>query len=170
VRTARRIKARTICRFLRHMPGLVVAAPKDTMSLRDLLATALRHDGPMAIRYPRGGGPIPYEPREIEILAIGKGERLVEGDDLAIIAVGSTVHPVLDAAGLLREDGLSVEVIDARFIKPLDEQLILSVFEKGRPVLIVEDNTIVGGFRFGGSGACVEQRLPARPRAQDRRA
>jgi 1-deoxy-D-xylulose-5-phosphate synthase len=132
--------------FLRHMPGLVVAAPRDTMSLRDLLATALRHDGPMAIRYPRGGGPTPYEPREPEILTIGKGERLLEGDDVAIIAVGSTVHPALGAAGLLRADGLSADVIDGRFVKPLDEQLILSVFEKGIPMVVVEDNTIVGGF------------------------
>ncbi len=132
--------------FLRHIPRLVIAAPRDTMALRDLLATALRHDGPMAIRYPRGGGPVPYERREPEILTIGKGTRLVEGDDIAIIAVGSTVYPAIDAADLLRADGINADVIDARFVKPLDEQLILSVFDKGIPVVVVEDNTIVGGF------------------------
>ena len=132
--------------YLRHIPGLVIAAPKDCMELRDLLATALRHDGPMAIRFPRGGGPIPYECREPRILATGKGERLIEGSDAAIVAVGSTVYPALDAAALLAQEGLSVEVIDARFVKPLDEQLILSVFEKGLPVIVAEDNTIVGGF------------------------
>jgi len=132
--------------YLRHIPGLVVAAPKDTMELRNLIATALSHDGPMAVRYPRGGGPCAYEPGEIEILAIGKGERLVEGDDVAIIAVGSTVYPALEAAGELRGDGLGAEVINARFVKPLDEKLILSVFERGLPVVVVEDNTIVGGF------------------------
>lgn len=132
--------------YLRHIPGLVVAAPKDTMELRDLLATALRHDGPMAIRYPRGGGPCPYAPGDAEIMAIGRGERLIAGDDVAIIAVGSTVYSVVEAAGELRRDGLSVEVINARFIKPLDEELILSVFERNLPVVVVEDNTIVGGF------------------------
>lgn len=132
--------------YLRHIPGLVVAAPKDTMELRNLLVTALRHDGPIAIRYPRGGGPCPYNPTDAEILTIGQGERLVEGDDVALIAVGSTVYPSLDAAGLLRNEGLKVEVINARFVKPLDEQLILSVFERGLPVVIIEDNTILGGF------------------------
>ncbi|MCE5315444.1 MAG: 1-deoxy-D-xylulose-5-phosphate synthase [Armatimonadota bacterium] len=132
--------------YLRHIPTLVVAAPKDTMELRDLLVTALTHDGPMAVRYPRGGGPCVYQSSEPQILAIGKGERLVEGDDLAIIALGSTVYPSVAAAEMLSEQGSSVEVINARFVKPLDEQLILSVFERGLPVLVVEDNTIVGGF------------------------
>lgn len=132
--------------YLRHVPGLVVAAPKDTIELRNLLATALRHDGPMAIRYPRGGGPCPYEPCKTEVLSIGQGERLLDGDDVAIIAVGSTVYPAVEAAGQLRQHGLRAEVINARFVKPLDENLILSVFAKGTPVLVVEDNTIVGGF------------------------
>lgn len=132
--------------FLRHAPGLVVAAPKNTMELRNLIATALRHDGPMAIRYPRGGGPCPYECIEPEILSIGQGERLVEGEDAAIIAVGSTVYPALEAANQLQLSGYSVEVINARFVKPLDEALILSVLEKDIPVIVVEDNTVVGGF------------------------
>jgi 1-deoxy-D-xylulose-5-phosphate synthase len=132
--------------FLRHAPGLVVAAPKDTMELRNLIATALRHDGPMAIRYPRGGGPCPYECIEPEILSIGQGELLLEGEDAAIIAIGSTVYPALEAANQLRESGYTAEVINARFVKPLDEALILSVLEKDIPVVIVEDNTVVGGF------------------------
>lgn len=132
--------------YLRHIPGLVVAAPKDTMELRNLLATALRHDGPMAIRYPRGGGPCAYEPNGMEILSIGQGERLMEGTDSAIIAIGSTVYPALQASGTLLGDGLSVEVINARFAKPLDETLILSVLDRGLPVVIAEDNSVVGGF------------------------
>lgn len=132
--------------FLRHIPGLVVAAPKDTIELRNLLATAFRHDGPMAIRYPRGGGPCAYEPAEMEILSIGQGERLIEGADAAIVAIGSTVYTAVEASGILIKDGLSVEVINARFVKPLDETLILSLFERGLPVVIAEDNTIVGGF------------------------
>lgn len=132
--------------YLRHIPCLVVAAPKDTMELRDLLATALKHDGPMAIRYPRGGGPCPYDPEDATIFSIGQGERIINGDDVAIIALGSTVYPAVEAAGMLLETGLSVEVINARFAKPLDEQLILSVFERGLPVVVVEDNTIIGGL------------------------
>lgn len=132
--------------FLRHIPGLVVAAPKDTMELRNLLATAFRHDGPMAIRYPRGGGPCAYEPEGLDILSIGQGERLIEGSDAAIIAVGSTVYPAVEASGALGKAGLSVEVVNARFVKPLDEALILGLFERGLPVVIAEDNTIVGGF------------------------
>ncbi|MCE5197472.1 MAG: 1-deoxy-D-xylulose-5-phosphate synthase [Armatimonadota bacterium] len=146
--------------YLRHIPRLVIAAPKDTMELRDLLATALKHDGPMAVRYPRGGGPCAYEPRDVEILSIGKGERLTEGDDAAIIAIGSTVYPALEAARLLREDGLSVEVVNARFVKPLDEQLILDVLKKGIPVLIAEDNTIVGGFGSAILELAAENGLP----------
>ncbi|MEN6357144.1 MAG: 1-deoxy-D-xylulose-5-phosphate synthase [Armatimonadota bacterium] len=132
--------------FLRQIPHMVVAAPKDTMELRDLVATALTHDGPMAVRYPRGSGPCAFEPGEPQILAIGKGEKLTDGDDLAIIAVGETVYPSLEAARILDEQGLSVEVINARFVKPLDEQLILSVLKRGLPVLVIEDNTVVGGF------------------------
>ena len=132
--------------FLRQIPRMVIAAPKDTMSLRDLLATALRHDGPMAIRYPRGGGPCPYIPAEPNILAIGRGERLVDGDDISIIAIGSTVYPALEAADILKQRGIGAEVIDAGYAKPLDEQLILSALEKNNPVICVEDNTIIGGF------------------------
>jgi len=132
--------------FLRHIPRLVVAAPKDTMELRDLLATAFTHDGPMAIRYPRGGGPCPYQPGEMNVLSIGQGERITEGSDAAIISVGSTVYPALEAAELLRGKGLNVEVVNARFVKPLDEQLIVSVLERDVPVLVVEDNTIIGGI------------------------
>ena len=140
--------------FLRHMPRMVLAAPRDLPELRDLLATAVRHDGPMAVRYPRGSGPCPEllegqrvdRMREPRILAIGQGERLREGDDAAIVAIGAAVYPALQAAELLAQSGVQVEVIDARFAKPLDEKLILDVFERGLPVVLAEDNTVVGGF------------------------
>lgn len=132
--------------YLRHIPRLVLAAPKDTMELRDLLATALRHDGPMAIRYPRGGGPCAYKPERPRILSIGQGERLTEGEDAAIVAVGSTVYPAVAAAGLLAEQGVRVEVINARFVKPLDEQLILRVLGRGTPTVVVEENSVIGGL------------------------
>lgn len=132
--------------FLRHCPRMVIAAPKDTMELRDLLATALCHDGPMAIRYPRGGGPCAFEPQEPSVLAIGQGERLVEGRDAAILAVGSTVYPALAASRTLAELGINVEVINCRFVKPLDEQLIYGLLERNIPIVVAEDNTVVGGF------------------------
>lgn len=132
--------------FLRHIPHLVVAAPKDTIELRDLLATALRHDGPMAIRYPRGGGPSPFDRTIPAVRSIGEGERLIEGADAEIIAVGSTVYPSLEAADLLAAERISVGVINARFVKPLDERLLIGAFEKGVPVVIAEDNALMGGF------------------------
>lgn len=132
--------------YLRHIPGLVVAAPKDTCELRDLLATALRHDGPMAIRYPRGGGPCAYEPGDPSIFSIGQGEIIRPGSDAAIIALGSTVYAAIEAADILDSQGIGAEVINARFAKPLDEQLIASVLGRKAPVVVVEDNSIVGGF------------------------
>jgi len=132
--------------FLRHIPHMVVAAPKDTMELRDLLATAFKHDGPMAIRYPRGGGPCLYEPGDAEILSIGQGEILCEGEDAAIIAIGSTVYPALEASEILRKNGLQVGVVNARFAKPLDEQLITQLLDRDIPILVVEENSVIGGF------------------------
>jgi len=132
--------------FLRQMPRMVVSAPKDTIELRHLLATALKHDGPFAIRYPRGGGPCEYAAVEPKILAVGKGEVLREGTDAAILAVGSTVYPAMNAALILEHMGISVRVVNARYIKPLDEQLILSALNIDGPILVVEENTVVGGF------------------------
>ena len=132
--------------FLRHIPRMVIAAPKDTLELRDLLATAMKHDGPIAIRYPRGGGPCSYKPTDMKILSIGQGERLIEGNDISVVAVGATVYPALAAAKMLKANGINAEVINARFVKPLDENLITSVFERKIPMLVVEDNAIAGGL------------------------
>lgn len=132
--------------FLRHIPHLVVAAPKDTIELRDLLATAVKHDGPMAIRYPRGGGPSPFERTIPTVHSIGEGERIIDGGDAEIIAVGSTVYPSLEAADILAAEGISVGVVNARFVKPLDERLLTAAFENHVPVVIVEDNALMGGF------------------------
>jgi len=132
--------------YLRHIPRLVVASPKDTMELRDLLLTALRHDGPMAIRYPRGGGPCLHERREPVALGIGEGEVMVDGEDATLIAAGSTVYPAMKASLVLGKEKLRVGVINARFVKPLDEKLIRRALETSRNVFVVEDNSIVGGL------------------------
>lgn len=132
--------------FLRQMPRMVLAAPKDTIELRHLLATALKHDGPFAIRYPRGGGPCEYAAVEPQILEVGKGEVLHEGSDAAILAVGSTVYPAMEAAYILEQSGISVRVVNARYVKPLDEHLVISALNMGGPVLVAEENSMLGGF------------------------
>ncbi|MEN6520452.1 MAG: 1-deoxy-D-xylulose-5-phosphate synthase [Armatimonadota bacterium] len=132
--------------YLRHIPGLIVAAPRDTNELRDVLATALTHDGPIAIRYPRGGGPSEYLRKTPSMMAIGQSEEMRSGDDLCIIAVGTTVYQAIEAAETLEKDGYNVEVINARFVKPLDEKAILDAAERCKRLVIVEDNTTLGGF------------------------
>ena len=99
----------------------------------------------MAIRYPRGsalGVPLEAELRE---LPLGKGERLREGDDLAILVIGSTVHPALSAAELLSREGIEPQVVDLRFAKPLDSELILDSAKLGR-LIVVEENAVAGGI------------------------
>ncbi len=133
--------------YLRHIPNLVVMAPKDGSELRKMLQFALQHDGPSAIRYPRGKArEISGYPLADAEVRVGKGEILTDGDDIAIIAFGCSVHPSLKAAEMLRKDGISPCVINARFVKPLDESLILSVCERIRKVVTVEENVLAGGF------------------------
>ena len=131
--------------YLRHIPNLTFMAPRDEAALVMALATSLSLDGPSAFRYPRGAGvgvnipePEPWEP--------GTGELLREGADALLIGVGSTVHPCLAAAEALEEEGISVAVIDARFIKPLDTDLIFQWARECRVTLTVEENVLQGGF------------------------
>jgi 1-deoxy-D-xylulose-5-phosphate synthase len=132
--------------FLRHIPDLVVMAPKDGNELADMLATALKHNGPVAIRYPRGGGPVPWVKSKPQLLTIGQSEVLRRGDDAAIVALGSTVYPAMEAAAALAQEGVSVEVINARFAKPLADEPILQAAARCKLVVVVEENTIAGGF------------------------
>lgn len=133
--------------FLRMVPGMVVMAPSDENELRRMLKTALlRDDGPSALRYPRGsaeGVPLddPCEP-----IALGQARRLREGDALAILAVGSEVYPALEAAEKLALRGLSAEVVDMRFVKPLDTDLLADVWARHRLVITAEENVLAGGF------------------------
>ena len=131
--------------YLRHIPNLVFMAPRDEGALVHALATSLSMNGPSAFRYPRGLGegvtitdPVPWE--------IGTGELLREGADVLLIGVGSTVHPCLAAAETLEKDGVSTAVIDARFIKPLDIELIFTWARECRVTLTVEENVLQGGF------------------------
>ncbi len=132
--------------FLRHLPGLTFMAPKDENELRHMLKTALSLNKPVALRYPRGAGYGVALDEAINILPIGKGELLREGADLTIIAIGSTVMPALKAAEQLAQQGIQSAVVNARFIKPLDTELILSQVRSTGAIITVEENALQGGF------------------------
>jgi len=132
--------------YFRCVQGTVIMAPKDEQELRNMLYTAtLYRQGPIAIRYPRGNA-IGVELKPFEKLEIGKGEIIETGTDAAIIAVGNMVQMALKAREELAAEGIEIEVVNARFIKPLDSALLRDVFSRHRKVLTVEDNVIIGGF------------------------
>ncbi len=132
--------------YLRHVPNMVVMAPKDENELQHMIKTAVEHRGPAAVRYPRGTGwGVPMD-QELKKLEIGKGELLRDGGDLAIIAIGNMVYPSVQAAERLADEGISAAVVNARFIKPLDEELILRAARKAGRVVTVEEHVLLGGF------------------------
>ncbi len=132
--------------FLRHLPGITVMAPKDENELRHMLKTAIYSGLPIALRYPRGAGyGVPLD-RELKCLEIGKGEQLLDGDDLTLVAVGATVYPALQAAEALKEKGINAGVVNARFVKPLDAELILGAARRSGRIMTVEENALQGGF------------------------
>ena len=143
--------------YLGCIPGLTVAAPKDENELQHLIFTGTRANRPMAIRYPRGSGPGSALDPDLHEIAIGQGEVLRSGSDVAILALGTTVYPSLEAAQVLSEKGVDCTVINARFAKPLDADLIVETAKKVKRVLTVEENTLAGGF-----GSAVLQLLQAR--------
>ncbi|MFW5636968.1 MAG: transketolase C-terminal domain-containing protein, partial [Thermodesulfobacteriota bacterium] len=132
--------------YLRSLPNMVVMAPKDENELRRMLAAAVNHSGPAAFRYPRGSGlGVPLEPK-IHPLPIGKGEVLCEGEDLLILAVGHSVSEALSARETLARSDISATVVNCRFIKPLDMDLILPLVRQIPRVITVEENVRQGGF------------------------
>jgi 1-deoxy-D-xylulose-5-phosphate synthase len=131
--------------FFRNIPNLVLMAAKDGSELKAMLEFGLGLDAPVAIRYPRGRA-IDISECSASSLSRGKAEVLLEGDDLAIIAVGHSVPPAMTAAGRLREQGISAAVVNARFVRPLDEELVLSLAERTGKILTVEENVLAGGF------------------------
>jgi 1-deoxy-D-xylulose-5-phosphate synthase len=137
--------------FVRMIPHFTFAAPRDENELRHLLHTALRSDGPFAIRFQRGSGigvPIDSPFRKIRP---GTGEILKHGGKAVMLAIGRMVHPALEAAERLEQEGIDVEVVDLRYIKPLDEKLILSEVSSTGRVITLEDNVLAGGI---GSAVC----------------
>lgn len=133
--------------YLRHLPNMVVMAPKDEDELQHMVKTAVEYEkGPIALRYPRGTGvgvPMADQPQPIPI---GKGEILRHGDNLLILAIGNRAHPALEAADTMEDAGISAAVVNARFVRPLDEELILPLAERIGKVITVEDGVLVGGF------------------------
>jgi len=132
--------------FLRSMPNMVVMAPKDGAELRRMMMTAINHNGPIAFRYPRGPATEIDLDESIEPLLIGKGEILTTGDDLLILAIGSTVDYALSAYRILSKKDLHATVVNCRFVKPLDIDLICELAEKIPRIITVEENLLQGGF------------------------
>ncbi|MFA5381591.1 MAG: 1-deoxy-D-xylulose-5-phosphate synthase [Candidatus Micrarchaeia archaeon] len=133
--------------FLRLIPNLVLMAPKDENELRNMLKTAVEYKGPIALRYPRGSG-VGVELESMKTIEIGKGEIVkdTKNPDAVLIAVGRMVDNSLKAAEILEKEGKKIKVINARFIKPLDKDLILSAIEECNKVFTVEENNLPGGF------------------------
>ncbi len=134
--------------YLRSLPNMVVMAPKDENELRRMLLTAVEHDGPIALRYPRGTAPGVVMDPTLTPLAIGKGEQVCGGEDadVLVIAIGQTVAEAVRAHSVLQHEGIQATVINARFVKPLDTDLIVALAERIPRVITVEDNTREGGF------------------------
>ena len=136
--------------YLRLIPGMVIMAPKDENELRNMLFTAVQHTGgPIALRYPRGNGVGVRLSDHFEALPLGKGETVRSGHDVAILAIGSTVQDTLKAADDLQRSAISAEVVNMRFVKPLDADLIASVATRFSAIVTVEDNVVTGGFGSG---------------------
>jgi 1-deoxy-D-xylulose-5-phosphate synthase len=132
--------------YLRCLPNMVLMAPRDEAMLVNMLHTSLLHDGPIAMRYPRGEGegvPLPAAPAPVEI---GRGEILREGARVALVGYGLGVQLALGAAGTLEDNGYSPTVVDARFAKPLDAELLEQLARTHELIVTVEDNVLMGGF------------------------
>ncbi|HXX35731.1 MAG TPA: 1-deoxy-D-xylulose-5-phosphate synthase [Thermodesulfobacteriota bacterium] len=132
--------------YLRHIPNLVIMAPKDENEFQHMIKTATECPFPTAFRYPRGKGLGVKREEPLHPIDIGKGELLREGEDIAIVAIGSTVYPALRAAEKLADGGIRAAVINSRFLKPLDGTLLCDWARKTGRVLTVEENVLQGGF------------------------
>jgi 1-deoxy-D-xylulose-5-phosphate synthase len=132
--------------YLRALPNLVVMAPKDENELQHMLRAAVEYDGPAALRFPRGNGVgVPLDP-EIKAVPLGVAELLRDGEDVAVVAIGALVHPALEAAMQLASDGVSVAVLNARFVKPLDTERIAGLARRCKALITVEEHSGMGGF------------------------
>jgi 1-deoxy-D-xylulose-5-phosphate synthase len=132
--------------FLRVIPGMTVMAPSSQEELQHMLATALDIDGPVALRYPRGLAAPFAPPLALESIPVGRGVVLQEGSEVALIGIGTGVGIAREAAALLEAQGERPTVVDARFVKPLDEELLLRLAASHTRFVTVEENALAGGF------------------------
>ena len=149
--------------FLRTLPNMVVMAPKDENELRHMLKTAVYHKGPAALRYPRGSGlgvPLDEEMKELEI---GKGEVMKDGSDIAILAYGHTVDGAMMVSNMFEKEGVSVAVINARFAKPVDKDLIVQYAKSTRCLITIEEHSLKGGFGSAVLEALQEEKVCSVP-------
>lgn len=133
--------------FLRHLPNIVIMMPKDENEGQNMVYTAIKYDdGPIAMRFPRGNGiGVPMD-EELTAIPIGTWEVLKKGTDAAILTFGTTIPMAMEAAAILEKQGKSIKVINARFIKPLDEKMLLELFTENMPILTIEEAVLQGGF------------------------
>jgi 1-deoxy-D-xylulose-5-phosphate synthase len=132
--------------YFRPLPNVVLMAPKDENELQHMLCTAVEYPGPAAIRFPRGAGfGVPLDP-DIKAVPIGEAELLCDGDDAAVIAIGTMAHDALEAASNLAADGVRTAVLNARFVKPLDRDRIAGLASRCRVLVTVEEHSALGGF------------------------
>ena len=132
--------------YLRQMPNMCVMAPKDEEELRHMLATAIAIEGPAAVRYPRGAGLGVPLTDSLETLPVGKAEVLQEEGNIAFLAVGTMVEKAKEAAAILKEEGIEAAVVNMRFIKPLDTELLGEMARTKRLLITAEENVLAGGF------------------------
>ena len=132
--------------YLRGYPNIILMAPKDEAEFRDMLLTAIEHNGPAALRYPRGNGIGVEISQPAKRIEVGKAEILRDGGHLAIIAYGSMVYPAIQAAERLAEEKISATVVNARFVKPLDAETILELAQRHQTIITVEEAYLAGGF------------------------
>ncbi len=132
--------------YLRCLPNMTIMAPKDENELQRMLKTALDHKGPIALRYPRGTGEGVTIDETIRPLEIGKAEVLFEGNDVVLLAIGSGVREAVKACTLLKKDSIQATVVNCRFVKPLDKELILDLAARIPKLVTVEENVLQGGF------------------------
>jgi len=130
--------------YLRGMPGMVLMAPADEPELMAVLEFALKLDGPSAIRYPRDNVPEPFG--EAPPFEMGRSRRLREGCDATVLGYGATVAMAMEAAELLAAENIDLGVVNARFAKPIDQDMVIEAFTNGHPVITAEDHSLVGGF------------------------
>lgn len=133
--------------FLRHLPNIVIMMPKDENEGQHMVNTALKYDdGPIAMRFPRGNGiGVPMD-EKLRTIPIGTWEVLREGNDAAILTFGTTIPMAMEAAVLMEKKGISVRVVNARFIKPLDEEMLHAILNDNIPIITVEEAVLQGGF------------------------